>query len=328
MKKTVKETLFVALTSLFGLLPMLYLSPRAVYAAACTNHDTLGTGRSVSTIPAPTNAGPYRVWIRMAVPSTTADTVLMSIDTAGTTQFCGVTAGGTGFSATDVSDFNSNPPNIKWKWIDYRDGVVTSKMNVTLPTTGSIKVTVGGAEDGVAVDRILLISDGCVPDDASKGDNCVTTGSDTIDPTSNPIFPGASESMTSNTITIRSIGRAVIKPQVTDNVGVVSVTYKLGTSTVNLDASGNYTLPNQNGDYSFSIESATDAAGNTMPNRTINLRVRHPNIDRDTNNKVNIFDVLAMRTGWNTGNTQYDLDLSGNVNIFDILNYIKPNWTP
>jgi CARDB len=158
------------------------------------------------------------------------------------------------------------------------------------------------------------------------------TVTDSVAPISSPTFPGTTSTLSSNEIIVRDLTQAVIKPTVTDNVALsgtptYTVSYNGGTAvSATLDASNNYTFNNKNGDYAFRIR-ANDTAGNSL-DRTITVKVRHPNIDRSADGRVNIFDVLIMRTSWSVANTEYDLDISGQVNIFDILSYIRPAWTP
>ena len=147
--------------------------------------------------------------------------------------------------------------------------------------------------------------------------NVGSTG-DTQAPTANPTFPfvAAEETLVNNIITVRSLRQVVIKPSVTDNVGVTSQTYKVNGVTKLLDANGNFAFDNKNGDYAFAI-TATDAAGNTL-NRTITVKIRHPDIVRD--NAVNFDDFTRLLIQWGTSNPE--TDLSGN-NIVDFDDFTK-----
>lgn len=311
-----KTIIFVSSLAV-SLFAMFWAVVPSAFAANCTDHDTLGTGRSSSTVTVPAT-GTYRVWVRMAVPSTTADSVLMSIDSNA--SFCNVTAGNTGFSAAEVSDFNAVPPTIVWKWIDYRDGNTASKMDVSLTIGASVKVTVGGAEDDVAVDRIILVANnGCTP--SGLGDNCVT--SDTQAPTVNPLFPGhipglSDETLNTTTgvIVVRDLRQAVIKPQLTDDVGVASTAYTVNGAGVTLDGSNNYTFANNNDDYVFRIQ-ARDTANNLL-DKSITVKVRHPDIVR-TGTTIGYTDFTRLITQWGTNNPQSDLNANGTVDYGDFV---------
>lgn len=146
---------------------------------------------------------------------------------------------------------------------------------------------------------------------------------DTAAPTANPIFPGhtavaADETLNTTTgvIVVRDLRQAVIKPQLTDNVGISTVTYTVNGAAVSLDGSGNYTFANNNADYAFRIV-ARDAANNLL-DRTVTVKVRHPDIVR-ANPIIGYSDFTTFMTQWNTNNTQSDLDVSGTVDYYDFV---------
>jgi hypothetical protein len=102
-----------------------------------------------SSVPA---AGTYRVWSRIKAPDSTNNSFTLQIN------------GGT---AETVGDFAIAAGT--WTWVDYRNGSLSDKLNVSLGA-GNAAIVIGGREPDVQVDRILLLSDGCIP--ADTGDNC------------------------------------------------------------------------------------------------------------------------------------------------------------
>lgn len=124
--------------------------------AACA---PLNSDRGVVTqsINVPT-AGTYRVWNRVMAPDNTNNSYYLEIDDA----ICGI----------NVGDSASIPAST-WTWLDYKDGATTSKINLTL-TAGNHTFKMIGKEDGVKLDRIILLNatDSCAPPTAT-GDNCV-----------------------------------------------------------------------------------------------------------------------------------------------------------
>ncbi|PID32450.1 hypothetical protein CR970_00330 [Candidatus Saccharibacteria bacterium] len=271
---------------------LLYVVPGGQVQAACTPSVDYGTVTLSVNV---TSAATYRVWSRIMPPDNYNNSYSLEID------------GGNCIVVGDSSSLQAN----SWSWVDYRDGSSSNKIDVSL-SAGTHTIKLIGTEPSVAVDRLILTSDtSCVP--SGVGDNCASPApGDTIAPTVNFTFPGASESLVGDAITIGSVRQAVVQPSVTDNVGVTSATYQVNGSTVSL-TSGQYTLPNQNGDYTFRV-SASDAAGNTL-DRTITVRSRHPDINRD--GSVGLSDFTRLLLQWGSSNVESDLDANGSVGLGD-----------
>jgi hypothetical protein len=144
--------------SLMGLLALLVatvmLGGGEARAACGTALPTAkGTATFAANVPA---AGTYRVWVRMLAPSTNVNGFYMQIVDA---SVCGVTMG------------DAVIPVNTWTWVDYQNGTSGSKVNATL-TSGNHVVQLAGMDDGVRIDKVLLLSDGaCIP--AGDGANCM-----------------------------------------------------------------------------------------------------------------------------------------------------------
>lgn len=131
-------------------------------AAACTVPGTdYGTVTMTATV---TTAATYRIWTRMAAPSSSANTYLLEID--GNTCF---TVGGSTvptYSSGSTTRFQSGTTN----WISKTSGGATID---TALTSGSHTIKLIGNAADVVVDRVLITADTtCVP--TGVGDNCAS----------------------------------------------------------------------------------------------------------------------------------------------------------
>lgn len=146
----------------------------------------------------------------------------------------------------------------------------------------------------------------------------------TVDDNSSPVvaftFPGASEVLSGNSILISSIPQVVVRPALSDDVGVTSESYQVNGTAVSL-TNGEHALPNQNGDYAFRV-TAADAAGNSL-DETITVRSRHPDISRD--GTVGLVDFTRMALGWGGNDIELDLDANGTVGLSDFTRLLI-NW--
>lgn len=136
------------------------LYPRTAVAAPCTppgtDYGTVTYSATVST------AGTYRIWVRMAAPDTSTNTVFLEID--GNT--C-LTVGGSTvpvYAGGTSTHFANNTSN----WINRTSGGATISHSFT---TGSHSFKLIGTGAGVVVDRVLVVTDdSCTP--TGTGDNC------------------------------------------------------------------------------------------------------------------------------------------------------------
>lgn len=148
--------------------------------------------QALITCPLPTNTGKasssitiaaggnQRVWSRIKVPDTTNNSYYLQVD-------------GNCASALLIGDSPSITPG-SWVWVDYRDGSTTTKADINM-TAGAHTIDLIGNEGGVQIDRVLLLSDSCVP--TGTGANCEATTDTTapetaitsaIPSTANPSF--------------------------------------------------------------------------------------------------------------------------------------------
>lgn len=170
------------------------------------------------------------------------------------------------------------------------------------------------------------VDDGALIAESNEANNTFSksvTVADNVAPTVSFTFPGvtAGEALVSDVITITSIGQAVVKPTVADNVGVTTAAYKLNGAAITLTG-GQYSLTNKNGDYSFNV-TASDAAGNSL-NKTITIKVRYPDITRDGGNNLGDFTKIIL--AWGTVNSECDLDGNGTVGLGDFTKLLL-KWT-
>ncbi|MBI4039325.1 hypothetical protein HY388_00675, partial [Candidatus Daviesbacteria bacterium] len=146
------------------------LKSGSVRAQSCTTIPPTNTG--TVTLSTTTTSGTYRVWARVKAADTSNNSFYLKVDSN-----CAVLMGD-----------NNQISSTSWTWIDYKDGLTSSKIDVTL-TSGNHVVTVIGNEPGVGVDKILLTKNlSCVP--TGTGDNCpaepTSTPTPTIAPTNTP----------------------------------------------------------------------------------------------------------------------------------------------
>lgn len=134
--------------------------PSTASAAACTppgtDYGTVTYTASVST------ATTYHIWVRMAAPSVSVNTVLLEVD--GTTCY---TVGGASvpvYANGASAHFTNDASN----WINHTSGSVVISQSLS---SGSHTLKLIGTGDGIVVDRLILTSDdSCTP--ADTGANC------------------------------------------------------------------------------------------------------------------------------------------------------------
>ncbi len=123
--------------------------------AACSAPATdYGTDTMTMNVPA---SGTYKVWSSMLAPDSTNDSYLLEID------------GGSCYTVGDTG-----LPVGSWKWVDYQNGNVTSKITVNL-SAGNHTFKAIGREPGVSLDKIMITTDlTCTPTDVAG--TCTTAG--------------------------------------------------------------------------------------------------------------------------------------------------------
>lgn len=141
------------------------------YAAACSPSADYGSASyTIPTLPA---TGEYTIWSRINVPDTTNNSYFVEI-AQGSTKTC-----------YKIGDSSAITPNT-WKWINYQNGSTTSAAKFTFTATTGYTMRLVGAEPNVKLDKVMFISDSCVPKDSGFGDDCgnsVTTSPNPSTPT-------------------------------------------------------------------------------------------------------------------------------------------------
>lgn len=133
---------------------------QTVRAAACTPPGT--DYGMVSYTASVGSAGTYRIWLRMAAPDASTNTVLLDIDSAT----CYIVGGASVpvYSGGTSTYFTNNVSN----WINHTssNGVIGQSL-----TSGSHTIKLIGTGVGVVVDRVIMTTDdSCTP--TGTGDNC------------------------------------------------------------------------------------------------------------------------------------------------------------
>lgn len=159
------------------------LLPQKSFAQTC---PTLPTNTGTVTLSTNiTEAKTYRIWSRIK-PSTTdatANSYWLQVDST-----CAVKVG-------DSSSIPASP----WTWVDYKDGNMSQKIEMSL-STGTHVIKLIGNEPGVGIDKIIITDDmSCVPTDT--GGNCTQVPTTTVTntpttPTSAPTSPTISPTRT------------------------------------------------------------------------------------------------------------------------------------
>lgn len=140
--------------------------------AACTAlPTTYGSATTTVNIPA---TGVYTVWSRINAPDSTNNSYYLEVDDTN----CGINVGDSAIAANT------------WTWVDYKSGTTSNKVTMSL-TAGAHTIKMIGREPSVKLDRILFLSDTCVP--TGTGDNCLST---TPDPEVSVNITGITEGQT------------------------------------------------------------------------------------------------------------------------------------
>ena len=146
-----------------GVVNMITKSDQIHAATPCP----VGAGDSSTNSIAVATSATYNVWSRIQAPDTSHTSFYLEIDG----DCLGVVS-----SATPVQ-------TNQWTWVNYKDGIATSKISRQL-SAGSHSLRMIGKDAGVKVDRIILTSDNCTP--TALGDNCMITTTPTPTPTPTP----------------------------------------------------------------------------------------------------------------------------------------------
>jgi hypothetical protein len=191
-------------------------------SAACSSLPSAG-GTATFTINVPA-ATTYRLWTHVFTPSTSNNGVYVRVDQS----YCQLTVGDASSQATN-----------QFAWVDYQNGSTSNKVNLNL-SAGDHTVTFAGMEDGVGVDKILLLADTtCTP--TGDGANCTNTSgstSSTTPTTSGTItLPSAPEGSTrSYTLNGQKVdGNTIDTTKLKDGVYTLEITQKNPDGTTRVE---------------------------------------------------------------------------------------------
>ena len=167
-------------------------------------------GKVSSSISLP--VGNYTVWVRMMASDANNNSVGLSIGTD-----CPYVAGDNALSTT------------AWTWVNYKDGNTSTIAQLTT-AGGTQSLIIYGREAGVKVDRVVFISDSCVP--TGLGENCAEA-TDTTPPTVAIATPinGATVS-----------GTTSITANASDSSGITKVDYYIDNLSAGTKTTAPYTL--------------------------------------------------------------------------------------
>jgi hypothetical protein len=285
------------------------------FAQACSTTTTPATtyGQVKQSITV-ASAGTYRVWSRIKAPDTTNNSYYLQIDN------------GCAYNVGDSSSIAAN----QWMWINYKDGVSTSYIDVAL-SAGTHNVIYTGKEANVQLDRVLFLSDtGCTP--SGTGDNCANATTGTTNLSVTMTSPANNSSV--------SVGTAVtLSANVTDNLGITKVEFYDGTTLLNSDTASPYS-------YSWATTSATggphtltakayDTGGNIVSSNGVIVTLTStaggsstgPVVgDTGGDGHVNSLDYSIVITHFNQNYPAADFNHDGVVNAPDLA-ILLSHWT-
>lgn len=160
MSNKSKSPRYIIAAAIVAVTSVAMINDNNVYAAACTVPGTdYGTVTFTTSV---SSAGTYRFWLRMAAPSSSANTVLLEVD--GSTCY---TAGGSSvpvYANGTATHFVTGTSN----WTNRTSGGAVISQSLA---SGSHTIKLIGTGVGLAIDRVIITADdSCTP--YSAGDNC------------------------------------------------------------------------------------------------------------------------------------------------------------
>ncbi len=242
------RNLLLAMAFSIAVFGVAFASPQSVSAACTAPSAPYGSVSYTSNV---TQAGTYRIAVRLKAPTTTDN--FLAIDVGNNCNIKYQLAG---------SDNVANT----WKWISYKDGNSASVVNLNL-TAGNNVINLYGTAPGVQVDRVLLMSDtACLP--TGTGDNCYTPP-DTTPPTVSLTAPQAGSTVQGTAATVSA--------NATDAQGISKVEFYSGTTLIGSDTTSPYsaswnTTTTVDGPYSLTAK-AFDTSNNSTTSSAISVKV-------------------------------------------------------
>jgi hypothetical protein len=215
-------------------------------AAACGGEPASTTGKVTQTVDIPTS-GNYTIWSRLKAPDT---------NIAGYTFF-----------TDDGQCFSIGGRSLEadtFTWVNYENGSTSDIADMTL-SAGNHTIIMTAGTDNLALDRVMLLSDACVP--TGNGDNC---NSDTTNPTVSLTAP-------SNGATVA--GNVGLSANASDNDAVDYVEFYRGVTLLGSDNTAPYSYSWDStgvtdGSYSLTAR-AYDKSNNTQTSTAVNVTVHN-----------------------------------------------------
>jgi hypothetical protein len=301
--KFISPTIAIALACGLSLSGYFFaVQPPSAYADSCVvptyDYGTDTLNLSVS------EAANYTVWVRMQIPSTDTNSVMLQVDSN---------------TCYTVTADGSTPLNT-WTWVNYYGGNTSQIMSQAL-SAGSHSLEFIGINTGVEVDNVLLISDPtCVP--TGNGTNCTSSQSNPP-PSAGIISPAASSEVYGSSATIDSTATPNNSGSIVSSVLSIS-----GTPLQTIDNSPfNFSfnaLGYADGSYTLSVD-VTDNENNSA---TASVSVYVANGDLNNQGAVNVSDLAIMASHWQQTDSAYaDGNITGQatINISDLA-VLAANW--
>jgi fibronectin type 3 domain-containing protein len=262
---------------------------------ACqTIPTTYGSVTSTVSIPTTTT---YHIWSRIMAPDTTNNSYYLQVDSN-----CAINVG-------DAASIAAN----SWTWLDYQDGSTATHTSANL-TAGTHNITLIGREPGAKLDRVLFVSDTCVP--TGIGGNCADSTAPTV-------------SLTSPTANQTVSGTTTLSATAADDSGgsgVAKVDFLVDGVVKNSDTTSPYSYSWDSktvADGTHTVQAkATDVAGNIGSSITVSVTVKNadttapsaPTNLATTKNVYNEVDLSWTASTDNVGVTNYQV-FRNNISI-------------
>ncbi len=243
--------------------------------------------------------GVYHAWSRLMAPDTTNNSYILQID-----NDCPILIGNAVLAANS------------WTWVDYQNGNSASKTDVTLKA-GAHSVKLIGNEPNVGLDRVMFLSDTCVP--TATGDNCLTPPP--APPTATLTYPPSGQVL-HDTETLTANATA------SSGASITNVEFFQGLTSLGKDTSSPYsaswnTTGVGNGTYTISAI-ATDSLGQKSAASSSTVTVQ--NLDTSNPSQPGNFRTTSVTTtkvslAWdastdNKGVAGYNVYLNGSASPY------------
>ena len=277
-------------------------------AASCVPPSTTyGTDTMSVSQPSTTD----QIWVRVQspisiTPNTTQTSPLqlqVTPPTGGNGPVC-FSLGGT-----------ANIPANTWTWVhtDYAN----NPMTVTLPAysasaNNQTQLQLIGIQQGIEVDSILMLTNGCIPAAGTTGTNCTTGQLDTTPPTVSISAPSASATLT---------GTSTITANASDDVAVASVQFTVdGTAVGSPDTTSPYSLAWDsttvaNGNHTIAAV-AKDTSGNSTTASSVTVSVSNV-----------VVPPMVQNFKWNATNKTLTWNAYPNADAYTIATVHNPTTT-